>query len=97
MSTTVISKSDIGEDNEPSVTSPTGLNTSPLWNPYPGLENLNSVTSKYVEPIPVDPPTLRSISNPIPVSVVAPIPNLETPTTGKFSYDGSETNISGFT
>ena len=56
---------------------------------------MNSVTSKYVEPIPVDPPTLRSISNPIPVSVVAPIPNLETPTTGKFSYAGSETNISG--
>ena len=32
----------------------------------------------------------------MPVSVVAPIPSLETPTTGRFSYEGSDTNTDGF-
>ena len=74
--------------------------TSPFWNEYPDLEIWNSVTSKWVDPIPTlveDPPTLTSTNNPIPVSVVAPTPSLETPVTGRFSYAGSSTNICGFT
>jgi hypothetical protein len=62
---------------------------SPLLKLYPGLENLTSVTSNKVDPIPVEPPTFKSNNNPVPVSVVAPIPNLETPTTGRLLYDGS--------
>ena len=77
------------------MTNPTGLNTSPLLKLYPGLENLTSLTSNKVDPIPVDPLTFKSTNNPLPVSVVAPIPILETPTTGRLLYDGSETNISG--
>ena len=42
-----------------------------------------------------EPPTIISINSPIPVSVVEPIPSLETPVIGKLSYDGSETNICG--
>ena len=87
MSITVISKSLIGDARDPSVTKPTGLNTSPLWNPYPILENSNSVTPKYVAPAPVSPigPTLRLIDNPIPVVDVVPIPSLETPVIGRLS------------
>ena len=61
------------------------MNTSPLWNAYPGLEKLKFLTSNNVEPIPVADPTSKSTNNPIPVSVVAPIPSLETPITGRFS------------
>ena len=34
-------------------------------------------------------------NKPIPVVVVDPIPNLETPSISRFSYDGGETNILG--
>ena len=72
------------------MTNPTGINLSPYLNPYPVLGTLNSFTSNKVDPIPVVllPPTSIVNNNPIPVSVVAPTPNLEIPVTGRFSYDG---------
>ena len=81
-----------------STTRPTGLNTSPIWNPYPGLEIPNDETSNNVEPIPVVElaPTSKVINKFDPVSVVLPIPLLETPITGRFSYDGDEIWIVGF-
>ena len=87
MSITVNWNSDIGELSPFAVTNPTGLNTSPLWNEYPCLEILNLDTSKHVDPIPVVElaPTSTFSKRPIPVFVVAPIPNLDTPTTLKFS------------
>ena len=45
------------------MTNPTGLNTSPLLKLYPGLENLTSLTSNKVDPIPVDPLTFKSTTN----------------------------------
>jgi len=59
---------------------------------------LNLETSKYVDPIPVVElaPTSTLSKRPIPVSVVAPIPNLDIPITSRFSYEGSDTNILGF-
>ena len=80
------------------VTNPTGLNLSPGRNPYPGVLTLNSDTSNNSDPIPVKSElgvVLASIFNPTPVSVVGPIPLLEIPITERFSYEGSETNISG--
>ena len=67
------------------------MNTSPFLNPYPGRVTLNDVTSNNVDPIPVVElaPTSTFNSNPVPDCVVDPIPNLETPTIGKFSYIGS--------
>ena len=69
------------------VTSPTGLITSPFLNPKPGLAILNWETVNMVEPIPVVElaPTSTVTFRPWPVSVVAPIPNLETPTTSSAS------------
>jgi hypothetical protein len=98
VSITVNLNSDNGEFKPFAVTNPTGLNTSPRWNEYPCLEILNFDTSKYVDPIPVVElaPTSTFSKSPIPVFVVAPIPNLDTPTTFKFSYEGSDTNICGF-
>ena len=47
-------------------------------------------------PIPTDDgPISRVIDKPIPVAVVAPRPSLETPTTGRFWYDGLSTFITG--
>ena len=80
------------------VTKPTGLNTSPLLKPYPALEILKLETSQNVEySVSSVADTSKSSNNPTPVSVVFPNPILDTPTTSKFSYDGSETVIWGFT
>ena len=71
-----------------SVTNPTGLNTSPNLKLYPLLFNLKLTTSYDVEPIPTEvlaAPTSISTVTPVPVSVVEPIPLLETPTIGRFS------------
>ena len=62
--------------------------------PVPGFEKDN------VDPIPtlvLDAPTSTFNNRLEPVSVVAPIPNLDTPTTGKFSYVGSGTINLGLT
>ena len=70
------------------VTNPTGLNLSPILNEWPGLAIWNLDISNVVEPMPtvvLEAPTWTSISKLDPVSVVAPTPNLETPTTGKLS------------
>ena len=69
------------------VTKPTGLNTSPSWNWYPVFSNTKLDTVNNVDPIPTEvfaalTPTV--ILAPVPVSVVDPIPLLETPVTGKF-------------
>ena len=84
---TVNLNSDSGDPNLESVTRPTGLNTSPRWKLYPCLEILNLVISKYVEPIPVVElvPTSTFKSSPIPVDVVVPMPNLDTPVIPRFS------------
>ena len=82
------------------VTSPTGLNLSPILNEWPGLAISNSDISNVVEPIPtvvLAAPTLRSKRRLDPVSVVAPTPNLDTPITGTSLYVGSGIMISGFT
>ena len=42
-------------------------------------------------------PTLTLTSKLLPVSVVAPTPNLDTPTTSRFSYDGCGILICGCT
>ena len=78
----------IGLDKCAAVTRPTGLNLSPILNEWPGLEILNLDISNVVEPIPtvvLDAPTSTSISKLVPVSVVAPTPNLDTPITGRLS------------
>ena len=83
-----------------SVTNPTGLNTSPNLKLYPLLFNLKLTTSKDVDPIPtvvlVAPTSTTSTVTPVPVSVVDPIPLLETPTIGRFSYDGAGIVINRF-
>ena len=64
------------------------MNLSPTLNECPALAILNSLISNSVEPIPtdvLDAPTLMFSSKFSPVSVVAPIPNLDTPITGTFS------------
>jgi hypothetical protein len=74
------------------------LNLSPILNPQPGLVILNPVTSNNVEPIPtfvVAAPTSTLSKSPLPVSVVAPSPRRDTPTTSRFSYDGSGITIVG--
>ena len=60
---------------------------------------LNDFTETKVVPIPTEVPDPTSTLTivPFPSSVVAPTPNLETPTTGKFSYEGGDTDITGFT
>ena len=57
------------------VTRPTGLNLSPILNPYPFLAILKFLTSKRVEPIPtavIAAPTSTLRRRPLPESVVAP-------------------------
>ena len=83
---TVNSKSSTRFGTLLSVTRPTGLITSPTLKPNPGLSILNEVTVNNVEPIPVVElaPTSTLTRSPLPVSVVAPIPSLETPTTSRF-------------
>ena len=82
---TVNSKSSTRFGTLLSVTRPTGLITSPTLKPNPGLSILNEVTVNNVEPIPVVElaPTSTLTRSPLPVSVVAPIPSLETPTTSR--------------
>ena len=64
---------------------------------YPFRLNSNSLTENKVDPIPVAPelPTSTVIRAPIPVSVVAPVPTLDTPTIGISSYDGLGVNSFG--
>ena len=67
---------------------PTGLNLSPILNECPDLATENLEISKVVEPIPtvVEAALTSTSSNKLdPVSVVGPIPRLETPTTGILS------------
>ena len=68
------------------VTSPTGLNLSPILNEWPGLATENLEISNVVEPIPtvvLDAPTSTSISKLDPVSVVAvSYTHLTLPTSG---------------
>ena len=74
------------------------MNTSPNLKLYPLLFNLKLTTSKDVDPIPtvvLAAPTTTSTVTPVPVSVVDPIPLLETPTIGRFSYDGAGIVITG--
>ena len=76
------------------VTNPTGLNTSPTLKLYPLFSNTKFVTVNRVEPIPtavLAAPTSIVIDAPLPVSVVLPIPLLETPVTGRLEYEGDET------
>ena len=70
------------------MTNPTGVNLSPTLNECPGLAIENSDISKVVEPIPTvvfAAPTFKSSNKLEPVSVVAPIPSLDIPITGKLS------------
>mgnify|MGYP003312281307 CR=1 FL=1 len=63
------------------MTRPTGLNLSPILNECPGLAIENSDISNVVEPIPTvvfAALTFTSTNKLEPVSVVAPIPCLET-------------------
>ena len=69
-------------------------------NECPSLATLKSFILNSVEPIPTEVVaelTSTFSSKLEPVSVVAPIPNLDTPITGKFSYVGSGINNLGFT
>ena len=82
------SNSCIGEDKCAAVTSPTGLNLSPILNECPGLAIANSDISNVVEPIPTvvfAALTFTSTSKLDPVSVVAPTPCLDIPITGRLS------------
>ena len=66
------------------VTNPTGLNTSPTLKLYPLFSKTKLDTVNKVEPIPtvvLAAPTSIVIKAPSPVSVVFPIPLLETPVT----------------
>ena len=77
-----------GADKCAAVTSPTGLNLSPILNEWPGLAIENSDISKVVEPIPtvvLAALTLTSTNKFEPESVVAPNPTLDTPIIGKLS------------
>ena len=81
-----------------SVTNPTGLNTSPTLKLYPLPFSLKLVISYEVDPRPtlvLAAPTIRSKVTPVPVSVVDPIPLLETPVIGRFEYEGAEICICG--
>ena len=69
-----------------SVTNPTGLNTSPTLKLYPVLSNSKFLIVNEVDPIPtvvVAAPTSNVRVTPVPVSVVDPIPLLETPVIGR--------------
>ena len=69
------------------VTKPTGLNTSPTKNECPLLATSKSETIQEVDPIPVAlsvGETATVINWPVPVSVVFPIPLLETPVISRF-------------
>ena len=82
------SNSCIGADKCAAVTNPTGLNLSPTLNEWPGLAIENSDISKVVDPIPTvvfAALTFTSTNKLEPVSVVAPIPCLDIPITGKLS------------
>ena len=82
------SNSCIGADKWAAVTRPTGLNLSPILNEWPGLAIENSDISNVVEPIPTvvfAALTFTSTNKLEPVSVVAPIPCLDIPITGKLS------------
>ena len=100
ISRTSNSNSWIGEVKCEAVTNPTGLNLSPTLKEWPGLVILNLFISNNVDPIPtdvLDAPT-STLSNKLePVSVVAPIPNLDTPSTARFSYVGSGIISAGLT
>ena len=56
-----------------------------IYKYYYFFKQVKFLTSNNVDPIPVADPTSKSTNKPIPVSVVAPIPSLETPITGRFS------------
>ena len=82
------SNSWIGADKWAAVTNPIGLNLSPTLNEWPGLAIENSDISNVVEPIPTvvfAALTFTSTNKFEPVSVVAPIPCLDIPITGKLS------------
>ena len=88
ISNTSSSNSLIGFDKCAAVTSPTGLNLSPILNECPGLAIWKFDISKVVEPIPTvvfAELTWTSINKFEPVSVVAPWPKRDTPTIGKLS------------
>ena len=91
ISKTSNSNSWIGAVRCDAVTKPTGLNLSPTLNEWPGLVILNLLISNNVDPIPtevLDAPTSTFNNRLEPVSVVAPIPNLDIPSTWRFSYIG---------
>ena len=96
-SVTVSSNSLTLLDKPNAVTKPTGVMTSPFLNPNPLLVILNDSTVCKVEPTPTVElaPTFTDTFSPNPVSVVAPIPKRDTPTTSRSSYDGSGTIIWG--
>ena len=74
------------------------MNLSPTLNECPSLAILKSLILNNVEPIPTEvvAELTSTFNNKLePVSVVAPMPNLETPMTGKFSYIGSGINSLG--
>ena len=69
-----------------SVTKPTGLNTSPTLKLYPVLSNSKFLIINEVDPTPTvvaAAPTSNVKVTPVPVSVVDPIPLLETHVIGK--------------
>ena len=87
-STTSNSNSCNGCDKWAAVTNPIGLNLSPTLNECPGLAIENSDISNAVDPSPtvvLAELTFTSSNKFLPVSVVAPKPILDTPTTGKLS------------
>ena len=99
ISKTSNSNSCIGADKWAAVTRPTGLNLSPFLNEYPSLAISNSLIVNNVEPIPTEvvAPLTATFNNKLaPVSSVGPTPNLDIPTTSRFSYTGSGTIICGF-
>jgi len=80
------------------VTKPTGLNTSPTLKLYPLFSNTKLLTTNNVDPIPTDvlaAPIVTLTDAPVPVSVVAPIPLLDTPVIGRLLYEGSGILITG--
>ena len=88
VSSTSNSNSWIGWLKCAAVTRPTGLNLSPILNEWPDLAIENLEISKVVEPIPtvVEAALTSTSTNKLePVTVVGPIPRLETPITGILS------------
>ena len=77
------------------VTNPTASTTSPFLYPNPlSIISYSDISNK-VDPIPVTGLTIAFTFRPVPVSVVGPIPSLDTPLTDRLEYDGSETIILG--